>query len=248
MESVEWLHSFLRDLAASGFVAPVPRTDLGGRSAAVVDGAIWELLTYVPGVPIGRSDADLIAAGALLARFHLASLRCPPRRQRPGALPVIECRPIHPEAGSIRARFDRALTSTGHHLAPHGVVHGDATDANVVCDAGGACHLIDYAVAQIDAVLFDVGSALWRNARPDVHHSDYDPERVELFVSGYASVRPLTATDARVIVMYMLGRGLQLQRRLELRGGRDDSVMERLLRIATLDEKLTTAALRGCCS
>jgi len=246
LESVEWLHSFLRDLRAVGFVAPLPSTDLDGRSVAIAEGAIWELLSYVPGVPIGRSEDELLAAGALLARFHLATLRCPSRRQRPGALPVAECRPIHPEARSMRVRFDRALTAAGHHRAPHAVIHGDATDANVIRDANGAYHLIDYAVAQIDALLFDVGSALWRNARPDVHRSEYDADRVELFVRGYSAVRPLTTTDARAVVMYMQGRGLQLQRRLELRGGRDDSVMERLLNIAALDEKLTSAALRGC--
>src|SRR5438105_15434966 len=37
------------------------------------------------------------------------------------------------------------------------------------------------------------------------------------------SVRSLTTSDARAVVVYMKGRGLQLQRRLELRGGRDDS-------------------------
>jgi Ser/Thr protein kinase RdoA (MazF antagonist) len=245
LESVEWLHSFLRDLAMLGFTAPAPRPDLNGRSIAVEDGAIWELLTYVPGGPIGRSDAEVLAAGQLLARFHLATLQLPLRPQRPGAMPVAESRPAHPEARPVLARFDLELESIGHARAPHAVIHGDATDANVIADGNGYYHLVDYAIAQLDAVLSDVGSALWRIGRPDVERSAYDADRVELFIRGYSSVRSLTTSDARAVVVYMKGRGLQLQRRLELRGGRDDSIMERLLTIATLSEKLTAAAVRA---
>jgi Ser/Thr protein kinase RdoA (MazF antagonist) len=46
---VAWLHRFLDRLATTGFPAPRPLRVLHDASMAVVDGAIWEVLSYVPG-------------------------------------------------------------------------------------------------------------------------------------------------------------------------------------------------------
>lgn len=229
LASTAWLHGVLRDLGASGFIAPVPLPDLDGASIAVVDGATWELLSHVPGRPMGWSDGEMAMAGALLARFHEVSLELPARPQRPGALPLTACRPVHPAAVSVRAEVESELASLATEA--RAVIHGDATQANVVVDETGAMHLVDFAIAFEELLVGDVGSALWRNGRTDVDAVRYDPRRCATFVSGYRSVRPLPPSAGQAIATCMLARGLQLQQRLELRGGTDATVVQRLLAI-----------------
>lgn len=239
LASIEWLHDFLRDLAATGTVAPAPAADLGGGSIAVIDGVIWELLTFVPGAPIGWTDAEMIEAGRALARFHEASAAVPGRAQRPGSARMQESRPEHPDAGPVAAYVETALAAAAE--PPPLVIHGDATQANMVVDAG-TFHLVDFALAYREAPLGDVGSALWRNARSEPDSIGYEPRRVALFVRGYASVRPQPAAAGHAIVTYMLARGLQLQHRLELRGADDPTIPQRLRAIYRLKDALEEAA------
>jgi Ser/Thr protein kinase RdoA (MazF antagonist) len=241
-DSIDWLHEFLRDLAAAGFVAPAPVAELRGESVVVVDGVVWELLSFVPGEPMGWSDAEIYEAGRTLARFHECSAAVPRRPQRPGSLRLDESRPTHPDAQQIRAHVLRELLEIDAESAPRGVIHGDATQSNVVIEKRGPFHLVDFALAYEDALLADVGSALWRNGRTDPDAVRYEPARVTRFVRGYAAIRPLPTVSARAIVAYMQGRGLQLQHRLELRRGSDPTVMQRLLSIHAQQNELREAA------
>jgi Ser/Thr protein kinase RdoA (MazF antagonist) len=237
LASIDWLHTFLGDLAAGGYLAPRPVADFDGQSRTIVGGAIWELLSHVPGGPMGWTDDEMREAGAQLARFHDASLGVAARSQRPGSMPLAECRPSDPQAGAVREEFERGLLEFGS--MPRGVIHGDATQANVVIGDDGAFHLVDFALAYQEVLYADIGSALWRNGRSSPEALTYDAGRVTRFVRGYHAVRPLDPATARGIVSCMIGRGLQLQQRLELRGGTDDTVMERLLAIHGARAELT---------
>lgn len=239
--SIEWLHRFLRELAATGFVAPRPVADLRGESIAVSGAVIWELLTFVPGQPMGWTDDEIFEAGRTLARSHQASLATPPRSQRPGSGPLRDSRPALPAARSIQAEVDRGLAATGE---PPMVIHGDATQANMVID-DGAYHLVDFALAYQEAALADVGSALWRNARTAPDSLTYDPHRLSHFVRGYASVIPQPRTAGHAIVRFMLARGLQLQHRLERREANDPTILARLLSIHANRDALQEAATRA---
>jgi Ser/Thr protein kinase RdoA (MazF antagonist) len=180
--------------------------------------------------------------------LHQTSLTLPLRLQRPGAQPLIECRPSHPAAREVRVAFERDLREIGHDSGPRGVIHGDATQSNVVIDDRGEHRLVDFAIAYQDALLADVGSALWRNGRAGPDAVTYDPARTATYVRGYATVRPLLPEAGRAIVVYMKGRGLQLQSRLELRRGTDETVIQRLLSIEAQQAELQTAitvALNG---
>ena len=115
------------------------------------------------------------------------------------------------------------------------MVHGDATQANVVIERGKYA-LVDYTIAYKEPPLFDIASALWRNGRVDANAVCYDGRRVALFVREYHDIRPLQAGDVRAILVYMKGRGLQLQQRLELRRGADETVLQRLLAVCDQEE------------
>lgn len=239
LESMTWLHEFLGDLAATGHVAPGPVNDLGGHSLAVVDGAIWELLTYVRGRQMAWEDG-VYEAGRALAQFHVASMGLPPRPQRPGALPFDACRPLHPSAPV--AEVQRELGEIGYSGAERCVIHGDATFGNVVIAQDGTWRLIDFAIAFHDVPLADIACALWRTGRTADAATSYDPARAAEFVRGYASLRPLRPDDARAIVVYVKARGLQLQHRSELRGWRtDETVIQRLLALRAQQGEIESA-------
>lgn len=237
-ESMAWLHQFLDDLAATSDVAPAPVRDLGGRSFAVVDDAIWELLTFVPGKQMAWEDS-LYQAGRALARFHVASTGLPARSQRPGALSFDACRPAHPSAPV--AEIQRELEEIGYSSAERCVIHGDATFGNVVIGEDGNWRLIDFAIAFQDASVADIACALWRTGRTADTATSYETARVAEFVRGYASVRPLGPDDARKIVVYLKARGLQLQHRSELRGRTDETVIQRLLALRVQQDHLERA-------
>lgn len=219
--AVDWLHEFLSALTGTGFDAPKPVRDLDGSSIAVVDGAIWELLTHVPGRQMSW-DADLREAGRALAYLHVASLALPPRPQRPGAMPFETCRPADPRVPVAEIQRELAQISTGS--STQCVIHGDPTFNNMVVGPDGTWGLIDFTIAFQASPLADIACGLWRTGRVGPDALTYDPGRIAAFVAGYSSVRPLGADAARAIPVYLSARGLQLRERHERQGRSDETV------------------------
>jgi hypothetical protein len=62
-------------------------------------------------------------------------------------------------------------------------------------------------------------------------------QRAEPFVREYHRERRLTTADVSAIVTYMKCRGLQLQQRLRLRGGADETVMARARSVCTQEHE-----------
>jgi Ser/Thr protein kinase RdoA (MazF antagonist) len=69
---------------------------------------------------------------------------------------------------------------------------------------------------------------LWVTGRTAQPQRRLDFARVRAFVSGYHRVRPLTAWAAKAILVYLVGRGMQLLTRFERGGGSDEVQLERL--------------------
>jgi Ser/Thr protein kinase RdoA (MazF antagonist) len=227
---VAWLHRFLARLAATGFPAPRPLPILDGASLALVEGAVWEAVAFLPGRPLGWDPAVPVgSAGALLARFHQASGAISPPDQRPQALPLEECRPVCEER--LADRFQQELAAIGHQAAPRCVVHGDATAANMLVDehAPAVSALIDFALAHLGTPESDISFALWVTGRTERLAVSLDADRVRAFVAGYHRVRPLTDWAVQAIPLYLVGRGLQLLVRLE-RAGIQDAALQQLQR------------------
>jgi Ser/Thr protein kinase RdoA (MazF antagonist) len=227
---VRWLHQFLDRLAAPGFAAPRPLPDLAGASIAVADGAVWELLSFVPGRPLlWDPNVPLASAGALLARFHQLSLAIEVTDQRPGALPLENCRPAC--AGDLVDEFQCDLMDLDEATMPACVIHGDCTLANMLVEDPMpiVTGLIDFTLAMRAMPESDISFALWVSGRRERLHVSLDFARLAAFVSGYHRVRPLTDWAVSAIPVYLVGRGLQLLTRLEQAGGRDQLQLDRVI-------------------
>ncbi len=241
-EDVGWLHGFLGRLESTGFPAPRPLPAFGGRSWAICAGSLWQLVTFLPGEVVGWSPAPPMAEiGALMGRYHVAAAALEPAAQRPSAAPLADVPAIllsgQVEAAGVsrdRAASIRSLAADlAADLAEAGragpgplVIHGDFTCHNVVA-AGAppvAAGVIDFELAHVESPLADIGYGLWRSGRPHQAADYLDAARVQQFLRGYASVRTVTADQARLVAVYLRGRGLQMIAK-RVRSGRPETGM-----------------------
>jgi len=241
-DDVAWLHGFLAQLASLGFPSPRPLPSFEGKSWTVADGALWEIVSFLPGQVVGWATwPPMEEIGALLARYHLAARLIKVPSQRPGALPLAEVPKIllSPQleavgvdprrAAVIRHLADqlaRDLHDTPRLDSERIVIHGDFTSHNVL--ATGApprvTGVIDFALAHRERPLADLGYGLWRSGRPHQDADYLDLARVRAFFRGYASAAPVLPDQAQLIPLYMRGRGLQMIAK-RIRAGRAETAM-----------------------
>lgn len=241
-KDVGWLHGFLARLAVTGFAAPEPLPAFGGRSWAIGGGSLWQLLTFLPGEVVGWAAAPpMTEIGILMAHYHQAVSALGRTEQRPTALPLarvpavllsglLETAGVGPaQAVSIR-RLAAELAEELAEIQPGGtaqvVIHGDFTCHNVVAvgTPPAAAGVIDFELAHVESPLADIGYGLWRSGRPRQDADHLDAARVRQFMRGYTSVRPVSAEQARLIPVYLRGRGLQMIAK-RIRAGRPETGM-----------------------
>jgi Ser/Thr protein kinase RdoA (MazF antagonist) len=239
---IAWLHGFLGRLASTGFPAPRPLPAFGGRSWTTNAGSLWQLVTFLPGDVVGWSPAPSMAdIGALLGRYHVAVAALEPTGQRPSAVRLadvpaillsglLEAAGVSPErAASIRrlaAELAADLAEAGSASPGPLVIHGDFTCHNVVATGAPpvAAGVIDFELAHVESPVADIGYGLWRSGRPHQEADCLDAARLEQFLRGYASVRAVSADQARLIPLYLRGRGLQMIAK-RVRAGRPETGM-----------------------
>jgi len=247
-EDVTWLHGFMARLAGAGFPSPRPLPCFGGMSWSIEGGWLWEIVSFLPGRAAGWAAVPpMEEIGALLGRYHVAVRQIPVTGQRPAALPLAEVPPvllshtldaIPPERAALirqlAAQLARDLDNTGHAARERIVIHGDFTNDNVIARGTppAACGVIDFALAHRETPLADIGYGMWRSGRPHELADRLDLSRIRRFLSGYASVVPLTPDQASVIPLYARGRGLQMIAKRVRAGGNDTAMLTQVLWIA----------------
>jgi len=227
-EDVTWLHVFLTRLAGLGFPSPRPLPTFDGESWTVAAGLLWEAVSFLPGQAVGwAAEPSMEEIGALLGRYHATVRRIGVIGQRPSALPLadvagillsprLEAAGVSPDAIAVirelAAGLARDLSATRALADERVVIHGDFTNDNVI--AAGMpprpAGVIDFALAHAETPLADIGYGLWRSGRPREEADHLDLLRVRRFLRGYASAAPISADEARVIPVYLRGRGLQM--------------------------------------
>lgn len=241
-EDVSWLHVFLTRLAGLGFPSPRPLPSFDGESWTVTDGMLWEAVSFLPGRAVGwAAEPAMEEIGALLGRYHVTVRRIGVTGQRPGALPLADVPGIllsprleAARVGSGRAavirdlaaRLARDLSGMRPPAGERVIIHGDFTNDNVIADGTPPrpAGVIDFALAHAEIPLADIGYGLWRSGRPHEEADHLDLLRVRRFLRGYAAAAPISADEARVIPVYLRGRGLQMIAK-RVRDGRADTRM-----------------------
>lgn len=231
--SQRWVHEQLVRVGSGAAAVPQPAPVFDGSSLCTIDRTVWEALTYLPGRVVGWDRRPtMFELGAFLAGFHDVASEVVPDSQRDDAVSVASL--VEPRtwagidlSGSHRTTVLRAiecvgeqLTETGHATRPVSLVHGDATNHNVLTTGNPArpYGLIDFANAYRDVTLVDIAFALWRSGRSGQETDDYDSDRIRAYITGYSSVRALDFDERAAIAAYLMARGLQIVVRQFRRG------------------------------
>ena len=197
---------FMAALSAGGLSVPAPLPTREGRLWVALDGAVFDVLEWVPGLvlqpdtPVANRVAATRALGAAMARLHrIADAWQPPVAfSRPawdaegltGAAPLWGPHWAHPHLSAdqrdllLRASANarRALDGADHD---YGLIHADLVVENVLFD-GAAPWLIDFDDFGHGYRLFELATVLLRAQRDP----DYPAVRGAL-LDSYLGARPL---------------------------------------------------------
>lgn len=203
-----YLH-LMKHLAQHGIPVPDPAADRSGDILHTVCGKPAAVVNKLAGKHELAPTADHCAqVGAMLARMHLAG-RDYSRRQPnlrglawwnetvPVVLPFVT-----PEQAALlrgELAFQNHVAAGSHYAAlPRGAIHADLFRDNVMFEDGQLTGFFDFYFAGVDSWLFDIAVCLndWAIDLPTGRH---DAGRARAFVQAYASVRPLSAAERRLL-------------------------------------------------
>lgn len=219
----------LQHLAARGCAVaqPVARrngdwfTSLADRPAA--------LTHFLPGESLpsaqAANPAQLEAVGRVLAQLHRAADGF--ALTRPNALALAGWQAIaarlallaHPMLHESAALIAQELQAQQRHAVamaalPRGIIHGDLFPDNVFFHDDSLTGVIDFYFACADALAYDVAVTLVAWAMDDA--GVLDVSRMRAVLTGYTSLRPLSAAEGEALPLLMRGAALRfLLTRLE---------------------------------
>jgi len=194
-------------LAAQGFPCPTPVENrsgqwlgrLNGRAAAVIE---WKTGTWLR----TPSEADQAAAGAVLARLHLAGADFGVLRENPVGPAMwrrLADRCAAGASGEDRVLLDQveaALVRLGDPFAgdlPGGAIHTDYFPDNILfepkSEGGSVSAVIDFYFGCTGAFAYDLAIAL--SAWGFDAEGRAIPAALDAFQRGYEAVRPLTEAE-----------------------------------------------------
>lgn len=206
-------------LADKGLVTPRLVRAADGSLCVAIEDALWRLLTWIEGVSREALDdpRQARAAGALLARFHLAlaDFEHPLHSRRLGVhdterhlrvlRETLDSHRSHPRYGAVAPLAARILEAAASLAplppVPDRLVHGDPKISNVLFDepTGAAICLVDLDTLARMPLPLELGDALrsWcKRGGEDEAGGGFDLDLFGAAVSGYAAVARDVLTDA----------------------------------------------------
>jgi Ser/Thr protein kinase RdoA (MazF antagonist) len=164
-ESVDWEHRLVRFFSSRVEEVIAPLETLGGSSFVEVEEQVLSVWPFVDASPARRRhEPHAVAAAELLARLHCASALWK-GGQRPGA----------------------RVIGSGTVEAP---IHGDFYRLNLLMRRGRIVALVDWEDAHVDALEYELGSAVWEFCVSKRAH-DFDRRLARTMLEAYGSdLRP----------------------------------------------------------
>lgn len=218
-EQLPFYLALMKHLAARGIPVPDPAQDANGVYLHRLRDKPATVVNRLSGKSALAPDAGhCTAVGAMLARMHLAgrdfALEQPNLRGLPWwneTVPVVLPNVDGPQAELLRAELayqNHVAESAACQALPRGAIHADLFRDNVLFDTGvdapapdGPPRLsgfFDFYFAGIDSWLFDIAVCL-NDWCIDLATGVADLERSRSMLAAYAAVRPLTASERRLL-------------------------------------------------
>lgn len=156
------------------------------------------------------NDVQLYASGQALAQLHLAGESFVEKRDNPTGMGWLEEHVGKVVQGTSENYGDVAADLLREELEnqrlqswdglPQGVIHGDLFADNILFDGDKVSGVIDFYYAHTAPWVMDIAITL--NAQA-VMLGDQDDSRMQVFLSGYESVRPLQDKEFQALPMLL---------------------------------------------
>jgi len=207
----------MQHLALKGISCPQPVARRDGALIGKLAGRPAAIITFLEGVwPRRPNAAQCREVGKALAGLHLASADF--RIERPNALSVDGWKKLwdgaRDRSGEVDAGLRDEVEADFRLFAqawptdlPHGVIHADLFPDNVFFLGDRLSGLIDFYFACNDFYAYDVATCL--NAWCFEKDGAYNMTKGTALLSGYESVRPLSAAERAALPLLARGSALR---------------------------------------
>jgi len=193
----------MKHLAAAGLSCPDVMQRRDGSLLFQTHGKQGCIVSCLTGRTLDRlSKIQLRSSGEALAQLHLAGADFDERRENPTGFDWLAEKVAEvmdktrerygPDAAALLAdelNFQRVYQQND---LPHGVIHGDLFVDNILFEGDKASGIIDFYYAHSAAFAMDIAITL--NAQA-VELGDDDHSRIDAFLAGYESLRPLQKNE-----------------------------------------------------
>ena len=212
-EQLPFYLRLMQHLALRGIPVPLPRADARDQILFTLKGKPAAVVNKLQGRhQLAPNEHHCSQVGAMLARMHLVGQDFPMSQPNLRGLPWWEqtVPVVLPYLEEDRAAllsdelaFQRQLSqSAAYRELPRGPVHADLFRDNVMFD-GLPGHeklsgFFDFYFAGVDTWLFDLAVCL-NDWCIDLDTGALELDRAQAFVGAYESVRPLSATEHRLL-------------------------------------------------
>ena len=207
----------MQHLAKKGTSCPLPVERRDGELISTIAGRPAAIITFLEGFWVRRpTAAHCRQVGAALADLHLAGQDFPLKRQNAmslsGAKKLWEG--ARDRAHEVEPGLDKEIEADFASLAeswpsrlPAGVIHADLFPDNVFFLGGELSGLIDFYFACNDFLAYDLATCL--NAWCFEKDHSFNQTKARALLSGYQSVRTLTADEAEALPVLAHGSALR---------------------------------------
>lgn len=250
-EQLPFYLQLMRHLADRGIPVPGPKADADGRMLHTLQGKPAAVVDRLAGRhQLAPGVSHCASLGRMLGQMHLAVADFP--LQQPNlrgidwwreTVPVVRPFLSDPQRELIDAElaFQQQLAgSKAHQALPRGAIHADLFRDNVLfeplipvdslgpqtADGETLTGIFDFYFAGVDSLAFDIAVCL-NDWCIDQDTGRLDEDRADALVSAYDAVRPLDATERRLMPAMMRAAALRfwLSRLWDLHLPRDASLL-----------------------
>lgn len=216
-EDLPFFLGLMSHMAAQGVTCPLPVAAKDGRLYRTLNGRPAALITFLDGVSVNVPNvAQCEAAGAALAKFHLASNSF--ELARANGLGVRDWRPLYDKCASqanavmpgLRALIAeelKILESEWPEGLPQGVIHADLFPDNVFFLDDQLSGIIDFYFACNDSFAYDLSVTL--NAWCFDETQQFEPEKAKALLRGYVGLRALEKAERLALPLLCRGSAMR---------------------------------------
>ncbi|ATX81237.1 homoserine kinase [Mariprofundus ferrinatatus] len=198
-EELPYFMRLMHHLAHHGLACPDVMQRKDGSSLFEIHGKQGCIVSCLSGRTLDELNKEqLFSSGRVLAQLHLAGAEFEERRGNPTGMPWLEEKIAEVLDGTRSTYGEEAARLLTNELAfqqsccwdslPKGVIHGDLFVDNILFEGNNASGVIDFYYSHDAPYAMDIAISL--NAQAVLLCED-DNARIEAFLDGYTSLRPL---------------------------------------------------------